>query len=69
MKSDRDATCVKSDVCDMAVCDGAECKHRFMVALAQAAASKSGALNDGVCQMCGAPVDESGMYPGSAHVG
>lgn len=24
----RDETCIKSDVCDMAVCDGAECNHR-----------------------------------------
>jgi hypothetical protein len=23
-----DESCIKSDVCDMAVCDGAECSHR-----------------------------------------
>jgi hypothetical protein len=26
-----DESCIKSDVCNMAVCDGQQCKHRFSV--------------------------------------
>jgi len=36
---------------------------------AQPSDNRPSVPNDGLCQACGAPVDESGMYPGSAHVG
>jgi len=44
-------------------------KKVLAVAPAQPSDNRPSVPNDGLCQACGAPVDESGVYPGSAHVG
>lgn len=38
MTEEFDKTCIKNDVCDMAICDGLECNHRYNLDKAKAEA-------------------------------